>query len=289
MSQTTPLSRARPLLLTGLLLIGGCFDSCDGDGSYDPTPGPGELGNGDFHYHCISDDDPACTTGTTVANFPARVAVGGRFELTYTWNKTSSPTPDLRSAAPERLAVSGDTFTARAEGYTAVIAVHGNSDIGDLIHIRASAPAEVAVQVGRVDYTVYNLAAGAEVRMQAITRDDDDYVLAGLLNFEFSVDDPAVVDIVGSTAGHATLRGVAAGSTVLHTRLGDLVADVVITVAGSDTTGDPTDGTDSDTAGTTADTDDSTSTTSTTDDSTSTTDDTTDSDSTGSSSTGGAT
>lgn len=294
MSQRTSSSRARPLLLAGLLALGGCLDDCGSGGSYDPTPGPGELGNGEFHYRCVTDDDPACLAGTTVADFPARVAVGGRFELSYTWNDAASnPLPDLRSAAPERLSLKNETFTALADGYSAVLAVVGNNDIGDLIHILASVPTEVAVQVERVDYVEYTLAAGAEVRFQAITRDDDSYVLAGLLEFAFAVDDPAVAEIVGTTEGHVMVRGVAPGSTVLHASLGDLTAELTITVEAGTTTGDPTEGTgtgtdsdsttgDSTTDGTTSGTTGSTTDDSTTGSTTGTTDGTT-----GTSSTGG--
>ncbi|HEY8378453.1 MAG TPA: hypothetical protein VIK91_18280 [Nannocystis sp.] len=278
MSPNTPLSRSRPLLLGGLLMIAGCIEPCsDAGGPWEA--GPGELGKGVFHYHCISDDDPACHPGDETANFPARIAVGGRFELSFTWNESSQVQPGLRSAAPDRLRVSGDTFTALAEGYTAVLAVYLNDDIADLIHIHASAPTRVGVQVNRVDYVDYVLAPGAEVRVQAITRDDDDYILAGLLNFEFTVDDPAVAEIVGVSPGFATLRGIGPGSTVLHARLGELVADVKLTVTGDpgpgSTTGDTGDTTTSSTTGDTGD-----ATTGDTDD--------TDTDSTGSSSTGGA-
>src|SRR5262245_14572784 len=122
MSQRTSYTRSRPVLLAGLLALGGCFDSCGDGSSYDPQPGPGELGNGDFHYNCISDDDPACVGGAGVANFPARVAVGGQFALTYTWNDDASqPPPDLRTSAPERLRYQGGVFTPLADGYTAVL------------------------------------------------------------------------------------------------------------------------------------------------------------------------
>src|SRR5690606_18059723 len=103
----------RPLLLVAVLALGGCLDDCGGDDPYDPQPGPGELGNGDFHYRCISDGDPACASGSSVGEFPARVAVGGRFKLDYTWNDDDSatPPPGLRSAASARLRLDGEIFT----------------------------------------------------------------------------------------------------------------------------------------------------------------------------------
>lgn len=272
MSQRTSSSGPRPLLLAWLLALGGCFDDCGNDDFYDPQPGPGELGNGEFHYRCIGDGDPACSDGGSVGNFPARVAVGGRFELEYTWNDdVSRPPPDLRSGASERLRLQGEIFTPLAEGYTAVLALLPDSDIGDLIHIRASTPIEAALQYQRVDYSAYSLVEGDELRFDAITRDGDAYVLAGLLTFTFAVDDPAVAEIVGTGDAHVILRAQGEGTTVLHATLGDLTTDLEISVGqGPVTSTDPT--TDAQTTTDSSTTDDSTVGTDTTESTTGTTD-----------------
>jgi hypothetical protein len=234
-----PSSVPRALLLAGLCAAGGCLDDCGGSGDYDPQPGPGELGNGEFHYYCLTDDDPACSDGPGVGDFPARVAVGGRFRLTYTWDDAAQPAPTLRSSVPERLAVDDDTFTPLAAGFTAVLAVVGNSDIGDLIHLHAGDPERLAVQVDRVDYVDYELAEGAEVRFAAIARDDDDYILAGALAVTFTLDDPTVAEFVGGTGAHTVVRALAPGQTVLRATLGALTTEVALTVLAPE---DPTDG-----------------------------------------------
>lgn len=244
MNKRTSTSLPRVLLLAGLCALGGCLDDCGSGGGYDPQPGPGELGNGEFHYYCLTDDDPACADGPGVGNFPARVAVGGRFRLQYSWDDSGQPAPALRSSAPERLAVDDGIFTPLATGYTAVLAVVGNSDIGDLIHLQASDPGTVAVQVDRVDYIDYELAEGADVRFDAITRDRSDYILAGALTFNFAIDDPAVAEIVGGTGAHAIVRGLAPGQTRLRATLGELAAEVVLNVvdAPDTSTGDASTG-----------------------------------------------
>lgn len=258
-----PSTSPRPLLLVAVLALGGCLDDCGGDAPYDPQPGPGELGNGEFHYRCIGDGDPACSGGSTVGDFPARVAVGGRFELQYTWNDddASQPPPDLRSGAADRLRLQGEIFTPLASGYTAVLALLGNSDIGDLIHIHASAPTAMAIQHQRLDYSEYVLPADTELRFDAVTRDDSSHVLAGLLQFTWEVDDPAVARLVGTGDAHVIVRGLSAGTTSLRATLGDLTAELVITVEpGAATTGaDTTDSSSTgDTGDTTADTGDTT-------------------------------
>ncbi|MDC0716696.1 hypothetical protein [Nannocystis bainbridge] len=225
-----PCAFSRPLLLAGLLALGGCLDDCS-DAPYDPQPGPGELGNGEFHFRCIGADDPACPTGESVGDFPVRVAVGARFALDYTWNEDlSRPPPELRTGAAERLSLKAGIFTAVAAGHTAVLALLPDSAIGDLIHVFATRPATLAIQHQRVDYDAYTLAAGSELELVAIARDTDRYVLAGLLAFTFEVADDGVVEVVGTGDGHVIVRAVAAGSTTVKASLGDLVAELALTV-----------------------------------------------------------
>lgn len=243
MSRAKTPTTTRAWLLAGLCAAGGCLDDCGSGGAYDPTPGPGELGNGEFHYFCITDDDPACSNGPGIGNFPARVALGGRFRLQYSWDDMSKAPPDLRSAAPDRLAVQGEIFTPLASGYTAVLAVISNSDIGDLIHLDVSTPTQVAVQVERVDYFEYTAAAGQEVRFDAVTRDDSDYTLAGALDFTWAVDDPTIAEVVGGAGAHATVRMLAPGLTTLRATLGELSKEVTVVVEGEGvTTGDASTG-----------------------------------------------
>lgn len=232
-SRAHPPSRA---LLVGLCCLSGCFDDCDGS-SYDPTPGPGELGNGDFHYYCTGADDPACPDDESSGPFPARFAVGGEFRLGYTWtDDASQPPPDLRTSAEDRLALVGEVFTPLVAGYTAVLALVGNSDVGDLIHVLAAEPTELAIQRDHIDLFELVLAIDEEATTRAISRDGDGYILAGTLTFAFEVDDPAIATIVGTTAGAAVLHGMAAGTTTLRASLGPLSAEIPVTVADVDVT-----------------------------------------------------
>ncbi len=262
--QTTP-TIARAWLLAGLCGLGGCLDDCGSGSTYDPTPGPGELGNGEFHYYCVTDDDPACSDGPGLGDFPARIALGGSFRLQYSWSEMDKPPPDLRSAAPDRLKVDGEIFTTLATGYTAVLALVSNSDIGDLIHLDVSAPVEVAVQVALVDYFEYVAQAGQEVRFDAVTRDDSAYTLAGALEFTWEVGDPTLAELAGAAGAHATVRMLAPGATTLRATLGELSKEIDLVIQPADvTTGGDSSGGDSsgttggDSTGSTGSTGDST-------------------------------
>jgi len=230
-------------LLLGLWCLGGCVvDDCDST-PYDPAPGPGELGKGDFHYFCTSADDPACPDLYDTGPFPARFAVGGQFRLAYTWeDENSQPPPDLRPSSEERMKVVGEVFTPLVVGYTAVLAVVGDSDIGDLIHLLAREPSELRIQLDHVDLIELDLGIDEERTVKAIARDGE-YILAGTLTYAFEVLDPAVATLSGTTPGSALLRGVAAGSTTLRASLGPLTVEVPVIVSDvAVTTGDLTTG-----------------------------------------------
>ena len=238
MRRTSHPRLSRALALVGLCALGGCTDD-----PYNPVPGPGELGNGEFNYVCLTDDDPACPVGPGVGNFPARFALGGRFGLQYDWDDAGKPPADLRSAAPARLKLAGEVFTALADGYTGVLALRSDGSVGDLIHVLVSTPTRVAVQVDRIDYAEYNAVAGQEIRFHAVARDDDAYDLAGALEFTWQVDDPAVAELIGTKGAHAFVRMLAPGTTTLRASLGDLTQEATLLVEqGAFTTG-ATDGT----------------------------------------------
>lgn len=240
MSLRTP--RSSRALLVGLCCLSGCFDDCGGY-NYDPSPGPGELGNGDFYYYCNSTDDPACPEGYDTGPFPARFLIGGEFRLSYTFDDATLPTPELRSGAEDRLATKGEVFSPLVEGYTAVLAMSAG-DVGDLIHLYASVPTQVAVQWDLVDLFELPMSVGDELTLRAITRDGEGYILAGTRTFAFAIDDPTVATIVGTTAGSLVVHGVAAGTTTLRASLGELTAEIPVTVADvAVTTGETSTGT----------------------------------------------
>ena len=257
-------------------------------GEYQPPPtSQGELGRGDFTYQCAGQTDPLCPEGSTWATaFPQALAVGGAFSLAYQYDSAHAgdPLPILTTASPSRLANDSGVFTGLVAGYTAILAVTGTSAVIDLKHIRFEVVDHLALTVDGVlagDSIV--LRVGDLLPVVAEARSRQDLVLAGSLPYAWTIQDPLVASISGSSADDKVfVQANAIGETSLKIVAGDHVVDVPIYVemnpATTSTTDDST--TDATTDATTSDattsdstTDDSTTSDSTTD--TSTTDDST--------------
>lgn len=283
--------RIHPIFLLGLWAA-ACSDS-----PADPNPGgSGELGAGTFTYLCRSEGDFTCTIGQITASFPQRFVEGGRFGLAYAWKDEqehiNEPLPALQSAAPERLAFSADTFTAKAPGYAAILAATGNSKVVDLIHANIRVVDDLRLVdaaflpgVAPLDKVVLPISGTTIV--QLIPLDLDDVPLAGAVDVAWSLDsDTVAVITAGQSTGRVRVEALAAGDVTLTATLGDKQVDVDITVdpalgpTTSETDAAPTDPTLTTTTDTTGDTtgdttNDTTTDTGTTSETTDTTDTTT--------------
>lgn len=226
--------RIHPLFF-GLALV-TCTDDPE-----DPNPsGSGELGVGTFTYLCRSEGDFTCGIGQTTAAFPANFALGGRFGLSYAWKSEvdhiNDPLPALQTAAPEQLSYGGDTFTALAAGYSAVLAVTGNSEVVDLIH----APVRAIDDLRLVDAaTLPNLAPLSDLvvalhdspQLQLVPLDLNDSPLSGALEATWTSSDAAVVHVMaGDGTGRVRLEASAQGEATLTATLGDRQVSLTITV-----------------------------------------------------------
>jgi hypothetical protein len=221
-------------------LMGLALAACP-DGETTPNPsGSGELGVGTFTYRCRSEGDFTCPIGQTSAAFPTAFVLGGRFGLDYAWKSETDhinePLPALQSAAPERLDLTDQTFTAVKSGFAAILAVTGNSEIVDLIHAHVrpiddlrlvdaaflpSTPAFLEIKVP--------LAGSAFV--QLVPLDLNDTPLSGALEVAWSLDDEAIAAIaVGQGTGRVRVDGLVAGTATLTAVVGDVVTTVPLVV-----------------------------------------------------------
>jgi hypothetical protein len=236
--------RTHPFFL-GLSLLAACSD-----GPSDPNPGgSGELGVGSFTYLCRSEGDFTCAIGQTSANFPMGFAVGGRFGLSYAWKSESDhlndPLPILQSAAPEHLKLADQTFTALVAGYSAVLAVTGNSDVVDLIHasIRTIDDLRLVDPVflpGLAPLTELVVPKTVKFQVQLVPLDLNDVPLSGDIDVVWTLDADTVVQFVaGEDSGRVRLEALAVGDALLTATVGDKSVVLPITV---DASLDPTTG-----------------------------------------------
>jgi hypothetical protein len=248
--------RIHPMFL-GLVLI-----TCTDD-PQDPNPGgSGELGVGTFTYLCRSEGDFTCGIGQSSASFPKAFALGGRFGLSYAWKSEldhiNEPLPVLQPAAPEQLSFTTDTFISLTAGFTAVLAVTGNSKVVDLIHASVRPVDDLRL----VDATMLPLLApltelvlpvGVVSSVQLVPLDLNDVELSGALDVTWTIDGDTVAIIgAGQGTGRVRVDTLAAGETTLTATLGDKFVSIILTV---DESLDPTTGaTDEPTVATTGDT-----------------------------------
>lgn len=233
-----------------LFVFGLVLAACSDDGPTDPNPGgSGELGVGTFTYLCRSAGDFTCPISQMSAGFPAAFALGGRFGLDYDWKSESDhinePLPALQSAAPTHLQLADDTFTALDVGYTAVLAVTGNSEVVDLIHasirtidsLRLVDPVLLPGVAPLADLIV-PLPSSFEV--QLVPLDLNAVALSGAIDVAWALDAETVVHIIaGQGTGRVRLEALAAGEATLTATVGDKSVSLPISV---DPSLDPTDG-----------------------------------------------
>ena len=217
--------------------------------SIPPEPIVGERGNGSFGYGCVEGRDPACL-GLTNNKFPVLIAVGGQFLLDYTLNTGGLRQPE--SASKERIAYFG-LYQALVAGDTAMF-VRGTSDgkpfLLDFTTLHVATPSEVVLQRNDLAVNAIFLAPDDEITISAYTRDANKVVLAGTLEFTWTLAAEDIAVITGTTGGGVRLRGLAPGKTTLTASLGELSASVSLTVEGDPdiTTGGTSSTGDTDTA-----------------------------------------
>jgi len=210
-------------------------------GSLGPSsPGTqGELGNGQFSYGCDSDSDPVCDGGSGTHPMPKSVAVGGRFSVSYTPSSTSENNQGSAIVEPasEELLVQtesfGSTFKAVKPGLAGLLARRGQTLV-DLIHVRLATIDHV--QVDRVDTPAekisdVELAVGESAQIRGTAVDAADEMLAGALTCAWSVADEKIAAATTLTTDNSiTIEGKAVGKTTLHLDMGDMKADLSVSI-----------------------------------------------------------
>lgn len=211
------------------------------------SSGPGEvngnLGNGAFAYNCVSTDDPACPTssdlqiGSPPATFPAALANGAHFKVTYTANDSAKGgNPSVKPVAPEYLsALSADgSFTALKPGADALVArssVDGLVfDFTDII-ISPISSLGVTTTDGQPLPTTFDLSTGGTKTLLATALGPRSEKLAGSVDYTWKSSDDTIVHLEeGNPTAHVDVDGVKAGTATLTVTQGTMTVTIPITV-----------------------------------------------------------
>ena len=212
-----------------------------------PPGNNGELNNGVFSYSCDSDSDPACDSETgMVQAMPSRIAVGGRFTLTYTPSPFGDDTGGSAIVEPASKALLtqtetfGSSFKALKPGLCAVLARRGDV-VTDFIHMRLETVDHLQVDStsdtagAQEGVESIELSTGEVVKLRAFPVDEADELLAGALSAHWTSSDDLVVafDDLASDNG-VTLQAMGAGTATLQVTVEDLTKEISVTVAGEE-------------------------------------------------------
>lgn len=203
----------------------------------------GNLGNGAFQYDCVSSDDPACPSsdptqiGSSPANFPAALASGAHFKVTFTANDASKGgNPSVKPVAPEYLsALSADgSFTALKPGDDALVARSSvDGLVFDFTDITISPISSLGVTTsdGQPLPTDLQLSTGGTKTLLATALGPRSEKLAGSVDYTWKSSDDTIVHLEeGNPTAHVDVDAVKAGSATLTVTQGTMTVTIPITV-----------------------------------------------------------
>lgn len=213
-------------------LLGGCNDPI----SDDRPEKEGELGVGTFRYICVGDADPYCDEGFVASAFPDRFAIGGRFDLDFDPDDNfigpDDPLPQVISGATDSVDSQSMAFVFLRPGFSVMLARDGEGQVIDLRHLYGSAVAEIAVfTMDSQQLAQLELGAGTDLDVQAEPRDETRSVLAGSLDYTWSIDDETIAEVLTTDRDReVTIRARTDGQTSLRITAGgfEQVIDVVV-------------------------------------------------------------
>jgi hypothetical protein len=232
--------RAIGAFLCSLILV---FAACGCMGDWLPDNGmEGELGYGWFFYECVDEKyDPACLDMEETdeyPEFPEVIAVGSVFDVKYRKDYGNSSVA-VRAGSPNHLETIDDALESLKAGYAVVVALSAMDKAFDLIHVLAQPVAGVCV----LDYSfsefipleTIELSQGGMVELRGLPKDEKDRRLAGLLTYEWTIENPEVADLEGDTTHSVvTLKGIQQGHTALTVEIAGIVLKLDVEVTAGD-------------------------------------------------------
>src|SRR5688572_20631777 len=107
--------RRGPLVLAWL--VAGCGLNSPADATT-----IGELGNGQFRYHCTGSNDVVCTDGLSQGSFPACILAGSSFAVDFDAADGEFHDVEVQSASSRYFSGTTFEFSAERVGKAALVA-----------------------------------------------------------------------------------------------------------------------------------------------------------------------
>ena len=205
----------------------------------------GNLGNGSFSYVCVNADDPACASdatgsgqiGENPASFPALLAEGAHFKVTYeAKDSEEGGNPILKPVAPEYIgSLSADgSLTALKAGKDAMVARSSVSGlVYDYTYITISPISSLGVTTtdGEPIPTTLQISPGGTTTLVATALGPRQEKLAGGVDYTWTSSDDTIVHLgQGNPTAHVDVMGVKSGSATLTVTQGSLTVTIPVTV-----------------------------------------------------------
>jgi hypothetical protein len=197
----------------------------------------GALGNGAFAYECAGSNDAFCEGLVfPVSGQLPDVAVGGTFNILY-----NGEMPETKDGIEFQVAVvpastelvetvTGVGFRVTAAGDTSFLARGANGVVADFVTVRVLTTDHLEVLSGGSSIIQLNLQTSTQENLRVVPLDENNEKLAGNLTYAWSSSDESIVTIGGSSSNDASVQAVAPGTATVTVTLGELHADIPITV-----------------------------------------------------------
>lgn len=219
---------------------------CDATIDPDRTGSMGDLGAGRFNYDCVATGDAVCNGGGAVdenetaivlgisREVPLVVAVGGRFDLTF----SSEGEPAFVEAARQDVVSGQGGFVIAQPGLHAFLARTADDEVADFIHVEARRVAELELWAeGRIPNRL-SVAVGERLAVAVLPRDGLGTPLAGGGSYDWQPSSFGQIDVEpveGSVSSglrddEVELVGIVEGTLTLTVTRGEMSLEIPVEV-----------------------------------------------------------
>ena len=194
--------------------------------------GAGSLGNGGFAYTC--DESVKCGESNSADPFPTTVSLGGKFTVRYvprTSNQSDAVGITVGTVGTDYFTFAvGDALVAKTPGFGTLVARDRTGTVVDFQVLKIAKPTAIAVFAKDVEILGDTSMSSSETRLFRATARAGTDDLAGVLNYEWTVDKPDVIQVNPTGTGSVNITGRGPGSATLTVTGGTLTQTLTVTV-----------------------------------------------------------